>query len=142
MNHSKALPLILEWRTFILFFFYFFYILISLQRTVWTLVASWKFRYGCDSSALGLNSPFLPLSLSFLFSLSQGNEGVVFSHSVETSHVRAQPFQDLKWVIQNWAFIYLIIQYNISTSQLKRRKKNNPINNICPWTQRNKFPLS
>uniref|UniRef100_A0A3B3ZDT7 Sarcoglycan zeta n=1 Tax=Periophthalmus magnuspinnatus TaxID=409849 RepID=A0A3B3ZDT7_9GOBI len=25
-----------------------------------------------------------------------GNEGVVFSHSVETSHVRAEPFQDLK----------------------------------------------
>ncbi|KAK1886346.1 Zeta-sarcoglycan, partial [Dissostichus eleginoides] len=24
-----------------------------------------------------------------------GNEGVVFSHSVETSHVRAEPFQDL-----------------------------------------------
>ncbi|KAK9539930.1 hypothetical protein VZT92_002410 [Zoarces viviparus] len=27
-----------------------------------------------------------------------GSEGVVFSHSVETSHVRAEPFQDLKWV--------------------------------------------
>ncbi|KAK7906629.1 hypothetical protein WMY93_015241 [Mugilogobius chulae] len=28
-----------------------------------------------------------------------GNEGVVFSHSVETSHVRAEPFQDLNlWV--------------------------------------------
>ncbi|XP_017161706.1 zeta-sarcoglycan-like isoform X2 [Poecilia reticulata] len=25
-----------------------------------------------------------------------GDEGVVFSHSVETSHVRAEPFQDLK----------------------------------------------
>ncbi|KAL1282589.1 hypothetical protein QQF64_001392, partial [Cirrhinus molitorella] len=25
-----------------------------------------------------------------------GNEGVVFSHSVETPHVRAEPFQDLK----------------------------------------------
>lgn len=31
-----------------------------------------------------------------LFSLSAGEEGVVFSHSVETSHVRAEPFQDLK----------------------------------------------
>ncbi|KAM9363397.1 zeta-sarcoglycan-like [Symphorus nematophorus] len=28
--------------------------------------------------------------------LTVGNEGVVFSHSVETSHVRAEPFQDLK----------------------------------------------
>lgn len=39
--------------------------------------------------------------LSFLSStltLSLGNEGVVFSHSVETSHVRAEPFQDLKYV--------------------------------------------
>lgn len=38
------------------------------------------------------------LLLKYVFSLYAGEEGVVFSHSVETSHVRAEPFQDLKWV--------------------------------------------
>jgi len=33
--------------------------------------------------------------MTLLF-ISLGNEGVVFSHSVETPHVRAEPFQDLK----------------------------------------------
>ncbi|XP_057698593.1 zeta-sarcoglycan isoform X2 [Corythoichthys intestinalis] len=44
-----------------------------------------------------------------------GSEGVVFSHSVQTSHVRAEPFQDLKsfWMQtpSGWATFPLAVQW-------------------------------
>lgn len=36
------------------------------------------------------------LKLTTAFTLPPGTEGAVFGHSVETPHIRAEPFQDLR----------------------------------------------
>lgn len=56
------------------------------------------FRCCCCCCRVVMGCRFCIKYVFSLFSLSAGEEGVVFSHSVETSHVRAEPFQDLKWV--------------------------------------------
>lgn len=90
-------------------------------------------------------------NMCFLAFLSAGEEGVVFSHSVETSHVRAEPFQDLRWVcvgvcvreresiLAQWILLVVIFQVCCNIYELCALVywDNNTTNNI--WEKCIKF---